>query len=325
MKLAIANLLDSHRDYIGAEKEVVNAIESFKKVDAKKRLYSAYNALGAIQNGLNKFDLALKYYSTAKDYIQFIDEDKQIYLILSNKNNIAFNYLRKVDYKKAFDLYDELEKQSLAENNHSLLIRKVYASKAISGFKSNMLSAEQAITLIEKSNHGLDSMNNSYDKARNNHFLAEILFDKDEIDKAISYALEAKKIAESTTNNDRLLNVLELLSQIDAQNSNVYAQQYFELNDRLMAEERSIQEKFARIQYETDEIEQNNIVLTRQRKIWTGIAIALLLLGAGAVVIIAQRKANQSLKFEKAQQKSNQEIYNLMLTQQGKLEEGKKI
>jgi len=42
-------------------------------------------------------------------------------------------------------------------------------------------------------------------------------------------------------------------------------------------------------------------------------------------VNISQRIKNQKLQFQQSQQKSNEEIFNLMLSQQGKLEEGKHI
>ncbi len=55
-----------------------------------------------------------------------------------------------------------------------------------------------------------------------------------------------------------------------------------------------------------------------------GITVGLLVLGIGIFTIISQRISNQKLKFKQKQQESNQEIYNLMLAQHGKLEEGKK-
>lgn len=324
MIYAMANLREGNKDYVGAEKEVIAAIETYKEHESKKSLYRCYNLLGIIQDGLNKYDKALEYYQKAKDYIPYSPENLQNGYRLQNQNNIASVYLRKGDHKKAFELYNEVESNASSQNDLSLLLRKGYPSKAISGFKSGGLNAKQALALIERSNRGLDSMNNTSDQARNRQFMAEILWDEKQTLPAISNALEAKKIAENTNNNDRLLNVLELLSQIDVGNSNVYAQQYFELNEKLMAEERSIQEKFARIQFETDEIEQNNIALARQQKIWIGIAIGLLLFGLGGIVIIGQRRANLRLRHESELQKSNKKVYNLMLAQQGKIEEGKK-
>lgn len=43
------------------------------------------------------------------------------------------------------------------------------------------------------------------------------------------------------------------------------------------------------------------------------------------MAIVSLYVSNNQLKFKQRQQESNQEIYNLMLSQQGKLEEGKQL
>ncbi|MBT8239072.1 MAG: two-component sensor histidine kinase, partial [Croceitalea sp.] len=47
--------------------------------------------------------------------------------------------------------------------------------------------------------------------------------------------------------------------------------------------------------------------------------------GIAVFIIVNQRVLNQKLRFGQKQQESNQEIYNLMLSQYGKMEEGKKL
>ena len=320
MLLAIARIKESGKDYTGAEKEVIAAIESFKKTEALFRLYNAYNSLGEIQSGLNKFDKALEYKFKAKEYIQYAPKERQAQLYLKNQNNIADIYLRKKNYGEAFKLFDHFEETSQKEGNLNLLLRLGYTGKAVSGFKSGRLSSEEAIALIEKSNRALDSMGNTYQKARNQQYLAEIFYAQNQKTEAISKALEAKEIAGATGNNDRLLEVLKLLSQIDTENGALH----FDLNEQLQLKERTIQDKFARIQLETDEVIEENEALAKRTELLAGIALGLLILGIGVFTIISQRVSNQRLKFQQKQQENNQEIYNLMLAQHGKMEEGKK-
>ena len=130
--------------------------------------------------------------------------------------------------------------------------------------------------------------------------------------------------AKESNNVERELKVLQFLAEGKFKNSSEFAKNYFELNENQIYNERSVQDKFARIEFETDEIEKENLELARQRKIWIGIALFALVIGLAFIIVINQSKANQRLKFEQEQQKTNEEIYNLMLSQKAKMEEGKK-
>jgi signal transduction histidine kinase len=142
---------------------------------------------------------------------------------------------------------------------------------------------------------------------------------------ALHYAQNSKTISEQTSNNLRLLESLELMAKIDPKNSSQYTREYIKLNDSLIREERSTRNKFARIRFETDEFIEQNELLTRQRQLWIGIATTLFVLAAFILTTIDQRRKNQKLRFEQAQQKANQEIFNLLLAQNKKVEEGKQL
>ena len=324
MLLAIARIKENNKDYMGAEKDVTAAIASFKKINANGSLFNAYNQLAVIQNGIKKYDKALEYYKKAQEYLPFLKESQREKRRLSIINNIASVYLNSGDYKEAYKRYRDLEREALADGNSPLLIQKIYNSIAISGFKSGALSATDAMALIKKSNIGLDALGSSYDRARNLQYAAEIMHAENQSTQALAYALEARNIAEETGNNDRLLEVLKLLSQIDTANGAQHSKSYFELSDRLQLQERSMQDKFARIQLETDEIIAENVVLSERTKKLFALILGLSLIGLAIFIIIIQRSRNVKLRFRQRQQEADEEIYNLMLAQHGKMEEGKK-
>jgi signal transduction histidine kinase len=114
------------------------------------------------------------------------------------------------------------------------------------------------------------------------------------------------------------------MTKIDPENASIYSQQHFNLSDSLLLAERQIRDKFARIRFETDEVEAENLILARQRQMWIGIAAGLFLLALAIFIIITQRIKNQQLRFQQQQQEANNEIFNLMLSQNQKIEEGKK-
>jgi two-component system NarL family sensor kinase len=93
----------------------------------------------------------------------------------------------------------------------------------------------------------------------------------------------------------------------------------------LIGEERQARNKFTRIRFETDEFIAENEVLTRKKQIWTGIALIVFTLGLAVYIIINQRAKNQALRFQQQQQASNQEIFDLMLSQKQKIEDTKKM
>src|SRR5690606_23751134 len=64
--------------------------------------------------------------------------------------------------------------------------------------------------------------------------------------------------------NYDLLQSLELLSVNDKENQILYTEKYHKVKDSLYELERATRNKFARIAYETDEIEEKNSMLTKR-------------------------------------------------------------
>uniref|UniRef100_UPI00356A118D sensor histidine kinase n=1 Tax=Lutibacter sp. TaxID=1925666 RepID=UPI00356A118D len=123
-------------------------------------------------------------------------------------------------------------------------------------------------------------------------------------------------------NRDKLESLL-LLSKVDIKNSSRYLANYVHLNDSLQIEERKIRNKFTRIRFETDEYIDKTEELSQQKVLISIGAFITLLLLSFAYFIKVQRSKNKELIFEREQQKSNEEIFSLMLKQQSKLEEGR--
>ena len=170
-----------------------------------------------------------------------------------------------------------------------------------------------------------DSIDAQYNSIIINQHLAEYYHEVKKSDSAKYYAYRAKEVAEQYHNDD-LLKSLLLLSKIEDDSMAVkYYNQYIILNDSLQKNERNIRNKFARIRFETKEIEQRNIQIARE-KLWLTIISIIILISALLVyIIITQRSKNKELRFAQKQQETNEEIYNLMLSQQEKIEEARVI
>ncbi len=324
MLYAMAQIKERIKDYVGAEKEAIQAIELYKQFNSEDRLPGSYDLLATIQTGLQKFDKAREYYAKSESYFESLSPRKQFEFNARNINNVASTYQRNRNFEKASELFSSLEKVDSLFEREPKLYAKVLSSSAYCNFRNGDKDYNKVITKIDHSSSILDSLEERYELARNYQYTAEVLAKAGDTANALQNGKRAVQIAKETDNNDRLLNSLKLLTTLDKNNAPAHAKAYFNLSEELQLQERTIQDKFARIQMETDEIIEQNEFLERRTTWLAGITIGLLVLGIGIFIIISQRISNQRLKFKQKQQESNQEIYNLMLAQHGKLEEGKK-
>ena len=79
-------------------------------------------------------------------------------------------------------------------------------------------------------------------------------------------------------------------------------------------------EKFTRIEYETDQIKSENTDLLEQNRNLVYLFGGLGILGLFIFTIKTQKAKNRELLFKQEQQKANEDIYNLMISQQNTIE-----
>ncbi|NKI32531.1 ATP-binding protein [Croceivirga thetidis] len=323
----MASMQEKTNDYVGAEKNSIEALKWFSVKAEAQYMFLVHNLLAITQNGLNKLNETLEYHIIAKGFIPEIeDEQKRRLYGIINANNIASAYLRANKENRALELYDELLlKESEIKSLRPTTLIKALASRAEAKLRLGTFSESEILNDLDKAYDLANNVELNYELAMINHYYARTYLALGKKEVAFEKAVIAKELAEASENNGRLLEVLKFLAENDFSGSSQYAKASYELNERLTLEERNTQEKFARIQFESDEIESQNAKLSKQRELLAGIALGLLLLGIGVITIITQRISNEKLRFEKTQQESNQEIYNLMLSQKGKVEEGKKF
>jgi len=80
---------------------------------------------------------------------------------------------------------------------------------------------------------------------------------------------------------------------------------------------------YAKIQLETDEITQQKEIAEKNQFIMAGLSIALFLIGLLFFIVIKQRSNRLKIQVEQRQQKTNEEIYQLMLSQKSSNEVAK--
>ncbi|NJB69585.1 signal transduction histidine kinase [Saonia flava] len=319
----MALVQEGARDYTGSEINTVRAIELIKPYNQYRRLYSYYNLLGNIALSLKEYDKALEYHQQALEYLN-LTSTKDRTLEPMTQLNLGNVYQEQNQHQKASHYFKTvLANDSLFFHNPDLYA-KALTNLAVSTIKLDHNSAEP-LNLLKKAIRIQDSLENIKGLSIIHYGLSEYYLNKADTATAVLHLKESKTLAEQSKNYERLLKTLQLLPNIDSKNAALYAQQYFKLNDSLQQEDRRIRDKFARIRFETNEFIEQNELLDQQKSLWFGIAVTSLLLGVLLFVIIFQRIKTQKLEFQQSQQQSNEEIFNLMLSQKEKVEEGKHL
>ena len=85
--------------------------------------------------------------------------------------------------------------------------------------------------------------------------------------------------------------------------------------------ERVTRNKFAKIAYETEEITNEKEQETKLKWIFLSLAILLLAIGTLVVLLLIQRAKQKKLRFLQEQQKTNEQVYQLLQNQQTKIDE----
>ena len=312
------------KDYTGAEINVFKAIELLKPLEENRHLYNCYSLLGTISSELKEYNRALGYFENAQNYLNNFENEKtrnSLYVMLQNNIGNVFKeqkmFLRAIPYYQNALKADSLlinEPSKYAMYLDNLASCRLNAGETL-GVKDQLLEALE----IRKEENEFAGIAKSY------FSLAEYFMFQNDTLKALANAKLAEQFSIESSNNKRLFETLGILVHLDKENRIKHTLDYIQLQDKLIQEERQARDKFTRISFETAEVSEENQILTRKKQIWTGIALIVFTLGLAVYIIINQRAKNQALRFQQQQQASNQEIFDLMLSQKQKIEDTKKM
>ncbi|GFD92767.1 hypothetical protein KUL156_42390 [Alteromonas sp. KUL156] len=313
MLYAMGRIKGFHRDYAGSEILIVNSIKLFKSINKAYDLYHSYNYLGLLQEDIKEFDKALFYYDKSLNYYHSLENKEDNYL--GTFNNIANVHFKSKNYKTALKYYKlDLEKSTKAEEKARVISNLAYCKLLM----NDTLNLKNEFLIALKIR---DSLKNKTDILASKIHLSDYYKYIKDTTKALQYAKEANILAKELKNGGDYLTTLNQLANLDTQNSKKYLDRYIEFNDSLISAERRIQNKFTRIEFETDEYIEETERLSQQR-VWIIVtSFAGLLVLSLLYFLRVQKVRNEKLKLEAEQQKANEEVYVLTLQQQAKLEE----
>ncbi|OAB31559.1 histidine kinase [Flavobacterium fryxellicola] len=308
-------------DFLGSEIAVFNALRAVKGEKASDIVYDSYSYLGLIHNELGNYDRAIEYNSKALTSI----DDKTLPSVFQSKatslNNMGYIYQNMNRHDKAITYFREGLKQDNLKTDKPSLYAMLIDNIAFSKFKSG--DSRGLPELFYQALQLRDSLQLTSGIIANKMHLSEYFAFKKDTVKSLQYAKEALNESVSSKNYRSVLAALKRLAIIEPKNASNYTKQYIDINDSLQTAERKMGDKFTRIEYETDEIKDENTDLVAQNRNLVFLFTALGVLGLFIFVIKTQKAKNRELLFKQQQQIANAEIYNLMISQQNTIETGR--
>lgn len=318
-RLNIALLQYNEIDYLGSVISVFKALKAIKGEKADEIIYEANNLLGTIYNELGEYNKAIEYHKKA---LQGLDKNPtpiEFQSRATSLNNLGLVYQNLNKDQEAIPYFEEGLKQK-----EDLLLYKppLYAMLLDNlGYSRFKLKLTKGLPdLFYESLQIRDSLQLTLGIIVNQIRLSEYYASKGDREKALQYSKEAWQTAQKAKNKRNYLPPLKQLAIIEPQKASFYNKEYIRINDSLQKADRNIAEKFARIEYETDEIKQENTDLTVQNRNIVFAFGAALVLFVFLYIIRVQKAKNRELLFKQEQQKANEEIYNLMISQQNDVE-----
>ena len=308
----------NEKDFIGSEKSAIEALKILKKTNNDALTFEANNLLGVIYQELSEFDNAIKFLNSALDVLK----KENVPLVFQPKatslNNLGAVYQKQKNYKTALKYYHQsLKSENIIQNKPSLYAALI-DNIAYCEFKLEKLdSLPNRFYVSLKINDNLKYFPGIINSNLN---LSEFYFYKNDLKKAIYTVKQAYKISKEKNLPRETLLSLKQLNLIDPPNSSKYSQEYIRINDSLQLAERQIRNKLARIEFETEELIEQKDKLAEQKESLIYFGFALFVVGIFVYVIRIQASKNRELLLIQQQQAANEEIYQLMLTQQEKAE-----
>ena len=315
-----ATILYRSGSYDEAQIEYIKALKLVLKVKNTSLLHECYELIGWCEIELHDYKNAIKYFNLSLKTIDKLKSEKfskkgiRIYYS-TTYNGFGNVYAREEQYPKAITMYKKglalpNIKNDSPEYSAKLLNNLGYAELKLKN-NSNKVGNYLFESLRLREKYNLDI---SIPASKMN--IAEYYLFKQDTLKAVTTLKEGLQLAKKNKSSFDILNSLKLLTLNDKKNKNKYANLYFKVDDSIKVSQTAIRNKFSRILFETDQVEKQNVDLSEKYKnnILLSIFGGLILI---IIIIIARiRFKNKQIKFNKEQQKSGEQIYQLMINQQ---------
>ena len=312
----------NEKDYVGSETSIFKALKLLN-IKNKKLKYQSYNLLGVIYNELSEYDKSIEYHNKALELLKIENSVENRRLTLISLNNIGLIYQNKKDYKKSIFYFEKaLEEKKILEDDPfssaALITNLGYSKLKLNDLKKLPGLFYEPLMALEQLNSISGVINCKLNLTEYYTFIKDTA-------KAFSFATSSYRLSKSNNLPKDILLSLKQLSIVNPEKIADYSSEYIKINDSLQLSERKMRNKLARIEFETEEltVEKKDLVTKQRNIIFSAFGIVLLL--SIAFLIRFQIMKNRALLLKQEQQKANEEVYQLLLNQQNKIESVRQV
>lgn len=302
-----------------SEIEVIKALRILIPKNETRLIYEANVQMTLTLKELEEYDAALKYYDKIPVLLEKLreegyDEDRLKRSWLSYYNNMGGYYDKMNRFNKATEYYKEALRKDYADD-----YPKLYAM-LLNNYAYNLMNTDGNVheidSLLLKALSMREKMGYRQGIIASKFRMAEFLLSQKDTLKALQYMKDAYMLSVEENSHFDMLRTLEFLSKNDLVNKGRYNSAYVKVKDSLYELERKTRNKFARIAYETNEIEaQNTVLIQRNTYLWL-MAGFFFLVSAAVFTVLRLRLRNRKLQQLHQEQESIQQIQDLLLRQQ---------
>jgi len=326
--IAKSSMLSDQNDYIGSEKSLFRALVILKRINKNELntnlyTYDVYKALGDLYSDLKEYKKAFTYYDKAMLLEKQNNFPTFYYSKATLLNNIGATYEEKKMYNEAISFFKRALLENNLKNDKPILYVSIKTNLAISKSKIfNFVDLPQELNETLKIS---ESINDIQSLIHCELSIANYYLSQNNLIKAESFSAKAYSKASDHKLYKLKLNALNELILANPKNASKNASEYYNLTDSLDLAERRNRNKFARIEYETEELaqEKNQLIAQKHNYNLTAMIISLTIITTSLFgFIIFQRRR---IKLKQQKQKATAEIYRLQLDQQQKVEDGKQL
>jgi signal transduction histidine kinase len=323
-----ATVLYYNGSYTETEVQAIKALRLFQEANDNELIYDAYMALALALTDMKNYDKALEYYMLSLQQIKKMEHDG-IYddsLIrhfrASSYNDMGIIYEYKKEYKTAISLYNK----GLSVTGIRVAYPNVYAmllsNRAYAQVLQHNLGPQVKANLFE-AKAIRDSLQLKGGLISSQIHIGKYYLVSRDTATGLQYIKAGLDGAKAISSASDVTNALSILALSDRKNTAKWSQEYIRITDSLQQAERATRNKFARIEYETERIEQQNKTLSKRFNMIVAACATLLLFTIGLFIIIRLRAKNRELRYAREQQMTNEKIYTLLMQQEAEAENAK--
>ncbi|WP_181248513.1 ATP-binding protein [Flavobacterium magnum] len=312
-------------DFLGTEKTAFQALKYVSPNSNAFVEYNSYKLLSITYCELKDFDRALKFQNSSFKYISTFanhSEERARWL-----NNLGYIQQRSKKYKESIKTFEMASKLRIYYDN-PILYATIKENLAMSRLKTKNFANLPA--LLYEALKIKDSLNYYPGIIGSNLNLSEYYTLSNDIPKAIFFANRAYEIASTHNLKREMLPIIHQLVILQPGKATELLDMYSVADDSLQLADRKNANKFARIEFETDNlIQQQKQLKAENAKKDQKLMIVAGLFGLAFLLMIItyllnrQRLRNRELAILRRQQQSESELYELRLAQQQQHDEGR--